>query len=521
MTTTPFTEDNDVRSLSNATNVIQAGAGDDGVLGNGGNDSLEGEEGADVLDGGNGNDTLDGGDGDDALSGASGNDLLLGQAGTDTASFSEILTRAAIVDAGANWVVTTTEDGTDQLNGIEIVTDGGEETQRFLLVGNGGFASIQAAIDAAQAGDIIMVGAGEWGAFTVPPGLDGLTIAGVNHGSAGSAHGVGGSVVTGYGSVVSATGVTIVGLRFDVSGNQLAESSALRIAGADATVENNVFYRTGAAGSAVWHHAIVVDNAAGVSIADNLFDQAAAGAFTSTQSNGWRNGVTASGAGTADLSITGNVFQGGGTSALTLLALGDDTIVDGNTITGYGTFASVSNPAINNPGSVFSNNAYAGPEMNNGTFLNAQAGSGAAVTVDAGDLDLQGNTSITNGGSGFIIFNGGANVANDTLTGGDGNDGLGGSGGNDLLTGEAGNDVLNGGTGDDTLDGGEGIDTAVYGGNGAVTVNLATGISSGAQGADSLSGIENVISGGGNDALTGDGNANVLQGGAGDDTLAG
>lgn len=63
MTTSPFTEGNDVRSLSNSANSIQAGAGNGVVFGNEGNDSLDGEEGNDLLSGGVGNDTLVGGTG--------------------------------------------------------------------------------------------------------------------------------------------------------------------------------------------------------------------------------------------------------------------------------------------------------------------------------------------------------------------------------------------------------------------------------------------------------------------------
>ena len=55
-------------------------------------------------------------------------------------------------------------------------------------------------------------------------------------------------------------------------------------------------------------------------------------------------------------------------------------------------------------------------------------------------------------------------------------------------------------------------DTATYANaSGAVTVNLASAITaSGADGSDTLSGIENVTGSGNNDNLTGDGNANVI-----------
>ncbi|MFN7308834.1 MAG: calcium-binding protein, partial [Acetobacteraceae bacterium] len=54
-----------------------------------------------------------------------------------------------------------------------------------------------------------------------------------------------------------------------------------------------------------------------------------------------------------------------------------------------------------------------------------------------------------------------------------------------------------------------------------VTVSLATGRATGAAGSDTLSGIENVLSGAGNDSLLGDSLANVLDGGLGNDTLQG
>ena len=56
---------------------------------------------------------------------------------------------------------------------------------------------------------------------------------------------------------------------------------------------------------------------------------------------------------------------------------------------------------------------------------------------------------------------------------------------------------------------------------GAVTVDLGTGTSSGADGNDSLSSIENVLGGNGNDSILGDSLANFLDGGDGDDTLDG
>jgi hypothetical protein len=93
--------------------------------------------------------------------------------------------------------------------------------------------------------------------------------------------------------------------------------------------------------------------------------------------------------------------------------------------------------------------------------------------------------------------------------------------GNDTLSGGSGKDVLSGYTGDDILVGGAGVDTADYSTpGGGVNVDLRSGTSSGAAGADSLSGIENVTGGAGNDTIDlRDGAAGKSVCGGGDDTV--
>jgi Ca2+-binding RTX toxin-like protein len=175
----------------------------------------------------------------------------------------------------------------------------------------------------------------------------------------------------------------------------------------------------------------------------------------------------------------------------------------------------------------------------------------------------------------------GTNVANtltgtneeDTLIGLSGADVLSGAGGNDTLNGGAGGDTINGGDGNDTIvyaigdgadaiDGGAGIDLVAISGGAAndtlivafdgtaitafegspvinvesITVDLAAGtdtlsyggstasivvdLAAGtASGFASIAGIENVTGGGGNDTLTGNASANVLNGGGGNDTF--
>ncbi len=163
-----------------------------------------------------------------------------------------------------------------------------------------------------------------------------------------------------------------------------------------------------------------------------------------------------------------------------------------------------------------------------------------------------GNDSLV-GGLGDDILNGGA--GNDTLTGGAGSDtityegvatavtvnlttnAVSGGGGTDVIsgienviggsaadniTGSAGDNVIAGGLGNDTLNGAGGNDTLSYDGIAtAVTVNLATNTATGGGGTDTISNFENIRGGSAGDTLTGNTGANVIDGGLGNDILAG
>ncbi|MBI1219490.1 MAG: hypothetical protein GC186_13185 [Rhodobacteraceae bacterium] len=139
------------------------------------------------------------------------------------------------------------------------------------------------------------------------------------------------------------------------------------------------------------------------------------------------------------------------------------------------------------------------------------------------------NDSIT-GDTGDNALYGG--IGNDTIyAGGGGNDSLYGGAGNDRLYGSTGNDLLQGGAGSDSIVGGGGNDTADFSDSATgitLTLNNGAGTAYG-DGTDTLSGIENVIGGTGNDNITGDSLSNwisgdlygndSLYGGLGDDTL--
>jgi Ca2+-binding RTX toxin-like protein len=95
--------------------------------------------------------------------------------------------------------------------------------------------------------------------------------------------------------------------------------------------------------------------------------------------------------------------------------------------------------------------------------------------------------------------------------------------GNQLFGGN-GQDTLAGAGGNDLIDGGLGIDFISYMeltlATQAVTVDLVTLRATGAAGNDTIAGIENIVTGAGNDSLRGDGFANFLSAGSANDTMA-
>jgi Ca2+-binding RTX toxin-like protein len=161
--------------------------------------------------------------------------------------------------------------------------------------------------------------------------------------------------------------------------------------------------------------------------------------------------------------------------------------------------------------------------LGNDTLSGGTSGSDTVIfgndsnTVNLGLTTAQATGEGTDTLSGFENAVGGG--GNDALTGSTGNNQLEGNSGNDSLLGDSGNDTLVGGDGNDLLNGGSGTDTVVYG-SGNNTVNLTSGQASG-EGTDTLSNLEIVLAGAGNDNVTGSAGNNRLDGGAGNDTLSG
>ena len=154
------------------------------------------------------------------------------------------------------------------------------------------------------------------------------------------------------------------------------------------------------------------------------------------------------------------------------------------------------------------------------------------------DLMTQNNAVFSVGGTGYnqTLFDienitgtaqndfikGGLEVDN-TFIGGSGNDTLYGIGGTNSLQGGIGDDTIFSGIGDDVIDGGADTDTVdySYSHNSSISVDLGAGTASSATMNDTLTSIENVTTGSGDDTIRGSSGDNVIRSGAGDDIVYG
>jgi hypothetical protein len=173
-----------------------------------------------------------------------------------------------------------------------------------------------------------------------------------------------------------------------------------------------------------------------------------------------------------------------------------------------------------------------------------QGGDGDDTLTGTGASD-----EIVAGGGDDLVFGG---EGDDTVYGGSGDDTIDGGTGDDILRGDAGDDDISSGDGNDAIFGGEGddeisgdaSDDVISGGDGVdiisfgtdaegVTVNLddddndefdidANTARGDGTGEDTIEGIENVVTGSGDDVIIGQtGEANEIDAGAGDDLVVG
>ncbi len=463
---------NDTVTGNSSANLINGGAGNDQLFGGDGNDTLVGGTGTDTLRGGNGNDTLTSdGDGGQYF-GDAGNDLMFSGLGTET------------MDGGT---------GTDTIN------------------------------HSAWSGDY---------AFNMSTGL--TDFGGelyVNFENA--VMGAGNDTVTGNSSANLINGGAGNDQLFGEDGNDTLIGGAgvdtLRGGNGDdrLTSDGDGGRYFGDAGNDLMFSGLGTETMDGGTGTDTINHSAFSGAYVFNMSTGLTNfggelyvGFENVVMGAGNDSVTGtsgaNVINGGAGVDTMNGGDGNDTYIVDNTLDQVG--ESFDDALGGTADTIQSSVSYT---LGSGTTSGSN-GFGIENLTLTGNASINGTGNAKNnliiGNAGNNILLGGAGV--DTLRGGSGNDTLTSDGDGGRYFGDAGNDLMFSGLGTETMDGGTGTDTINHSAfSGTYVFNMSTGLTN--FGGELYVNFENVIMGAGNDTVTGNSSANLINGGAGNDVLNG
>lgn len=476
--------------------LLSGGEGDDLAIGGFGRDTLKGDDGNDTLDGGFGRDHLDGGgdndllkggfsrdtlkggEGDDTLDGGHGNDKLDGGDGLDTAVYRGSFENYKIDCNDGGFTVRGLGkfrfvDGKDTLENVEkLVFEGDGQTVWLVAEGQ----SIQDAVDAAQAGDIIFIGAGTF--------IESVTVDKALH-------------FIGKGpdeTIIAPPGGSAFTLAGDLGSDATVSFKGLGIMGA---ADYGIAVNGTTLGSLEIHDTHFEGNERnGLGIVNGLN----LGAVLVADSSFVENGRPSPSSGDGDLLF----FQYNGDATLSNITIdGGNRPIDGssydpnfaaeNAIQFRSDTGSLGNVTIKDVevkgtyekvGIAFYNyDDVDGLDMEN-VDVDSESGWGLSFNFDgiSGDIDL---SAFPNVDYSQVAALQGSNAGEaNELVGGDGTDALNGKGGDDRLQGNGDNDTLNGG---------EGIDTGVYSGTLAdYTVTFGAGVVTidGPDGTDDLIDVE-------------------------------
>lgn len=444
---------------ANVENLILTGTADINGIGNALNNVITGNSGANVLKGGAGNDTLNGGLGNDTYQyeGDYGTDSIGDTGGTDTLDFTLFDSNVNISLANTSTSNGTGNSVTWSANTLENLATG---SGNDVLTGN----SLANVLSGNDGNDTLTGGSGN---DTLDGGLGNDTYIFSNG--------------WGVDSIVDAAGIDGVDLSsvtMALTVNMAASS------GNDVSDGTNTITWTG-----------------------NIIENISTGSGNDTVN------------GTSDANV---INAGAGNDAI-WGAMGNDTL-NGNT----GNDRYVYNGAWGNDSILDADGVdlmdFRTSALN--VTMNLAAGTGDEVTDGTSTINWSGN----------IIENAQGGSGNDSITGNSDANSLVGNAGDDTITGGAGNDITDGGSGNDTfrfangmgtdiVTDSAGIDTLDFGSfTTDMTISLANTTfteSAGNSVTWTANVIENLITGSGNDSLTGNSGANLLNGGAGNDILSG
>lgn len=527
---------------SGANDTLTGGVGNDSLFGQAGDDTLGGAAGRDILAGGGGNDTLNGGAGTDTLNGGAGTDTLNGDADSDT------LTGGAGNDtvnggAGNDTIIQTGgNDGRDMVDGgADVDTyqlNGVAGAEQFRIYTRAAWIALGGGRTAAANTEIVITRNGTTTASIIAE-LDNIEEIIVNTLTVSSPGGAGGGA-NGGDTITVIGDFTTTSLNFNTitidgtSGNDVIDISSLQSA----------------------HRIVFKSNGGNDTIVGTLRSQDVIelpnGATAADYTTSTVNGVTTMTNGSHSISFTAG-------DGMPQVGDGDDEDDDDD----HG------NPGGGDDDDDDDHNCGGEDDDDNGPA--PTAGSNKAGTTGADVLlgTAGADTIMALGGNDNVIGGGGADVirgdegddflsgeagrdmlfggaGNDDVFGGDDDDMIYGDAGADRIFGDDGRDLIDAGAGNDTVHGGAGDDRFVaqsgdgddvyYGGDGidtldmsaitsATTVDLGSGGSgrgsatSTLGGADTLWGVENVVTGSGADTIVASAAVNVMDGGAGNDTF--
>jgi VCBS repeat-containing protein len=555
-------------TAATTTHIADAtgGAGNDTLLGNVGDNTLNGGGGNDTLDGKFGTDHLNGGAGDDGLTGGAGADSLDGGSGIDTAIYTGLASEYRVTATVTGYLVEDlragTPDGVDTLVGVEKI----QFSDSLVVLGGSDNPPVLSTplVDQAATQNAAFTFAIPAGSFTDPDLGDVLSYtATLEDGSALPAW-LAFDAVSQTFSGTPANG-DVGGISVKVTATDLALASVSDVFVLTVANVNDAPVISGPAAGSATEDAVLTasgqliasDPDVGATAAWSVSGPAtsaygsmsvsATGLWTYTLDNIAAQALTATdhvvetftlqaddglgGVASYSVSITVN----GADEAPLIGTLGNDILVGtigGEVISGLAgddkLYGGDGNDVLN--GGLGNDLLDGGNGQDTASYADATAavkvnlGLAAAQLTGAGGKDTL--VSIENvTGSAF----------NDTLTGngldnlidgGSGNDKLNGGAGADHLIGGDGTDVLDGGLGGDLLEGGAGNDSYVVDDASdqvVETIGAGTDIVRTTLGSYGLTdNVENLTyTGGLNFTGSGNGLANILTGGVGNDVLSG
>ncbi|WP_293875024.1 calcium-binding protein [Sphingomonas sp. UBA978] len=182
----PATPGDDFIVGSSSGDTIDGLAGADTIFGMEGDDTIYGGAGNDALHGGVGADTIHGGDGDDVISGEEGIDTLDGGAGFDTVDYGFSLDRWSIdLAAGTATMIGVDKPQVETISGFEAAIGG---IGADVLIGDGGANTLRGGsgndvLRGARGDDIFLVDGDEDGVDTVDGGAGADTILAMSDGT--------------------------------------------------------------------------------------------------------------------------------------------------------------------------------------------------------------------------------------------------------------------------------------------------------------------------------------------------